>query len=107
MPHFLCRLSASRPSFPADITEAEAELMERHAAYWASLVQPGKVVAFGPVLDPAGVWGMALVEVESEQEARALTAADPVILASTGFGYAIYLMPQTTVRPAPDGTHPA
>lgn len=107
MPHFLCRLNASRPSFPADMTEGEAALMERHAAYWASLVEPGKVVAFGPVLDPAGVWGMALVEVESDEEARALTAADPVILAATGFNYAIHAMPRTIVRSAPDGSRPA
>ena len=100
MQHFLCRLSPPRSSFPGDMSDAEARLMGEHATYWAGLLQKGNVVAFGPVLDPAGVWGLALVEAEDEAAARALTDHDPVIRAGIGFAYALYAMPQARVRPA-------
>ena len=79
MPYFLCRLVSPRPSFPHDMTAAEAALMQEHASYWMGLVQDGTAVAFGPVFDAKGAWGLGLVEVHGESAANALTAADPVV----------------------------
>ena len=104
MQHFLCKLLPPRPGFPGDMTEAEGALMAEHVAYWSDLLGRGEAVAFGPVLDPAGVWGLALVEAEDEAAARGLTAGDPVVRAGTGFRYEIYAMPQTAVRPRAPAT---
>ena len=58
VPYFLCRLVSPRPSFPHDMTAAEAALMQEHASYWMGLVQDGTAVAFGPVFDAEGAWGL-------------------------------------------------
>ncbi len=54
--------------------------MGRHAAYWTALMNQKKVVAFGPVFDPAGVYGMGVAEVENEAELRSLLDNDPAIV---------------------------
>ena len=101
MTHFLCKLLPPRPTFPHNMTPDEAALMQEHVAYWTGLVEKGTAVAFGPVLDPQGVWGLGLVETRDEAETRALTDADPVSRAGLGFAYEIYAMPRTVVHPAP------
>ena len=83
MPHFLLRLVPPRPSFPFDMSEAEQTVMARHAAYWDDLTERGTCLIFGPVLDPADPWGLAIVEAESEAEARAIFDADPAVSSGT------------------------
>jgi uncharacterized protein YciI len=80
MAQFLLRLIGPRPTFPADITPAEAALMKAHAAYWFPLVEKGTCMVFGPVLDPAGAWGLAIVETETVGEARQLMEKDPSVI---------------------------
>ena len=75
--------------------------MDEHVAYWTALLDGGVAVAFGPVADPAGFWGLALVEAGSETQAAALAGADPIMLADAGFRYDIQPMPNTIARPAP------
>jgi uncharacterized protein YciI len=94
----LCKLLPPRPTFPADISEAEATLMREHAAYWNGLTERGIAVVFGPVFDPAGVWGCAIVEVADGTAPSTLTEDDPVIRSACGFRYEIYPMPQAIVR---------
>jgi uncharacterized protein len=79
MSHYLCRLLGPRPTFPGDMTPAEREAMQRHAAYWRELLAQGKAIAFGPVADPKGVWGLGLVSVRDEAELRELQAKDPAL----------------------------
>ncbi|MGH9482075.1 MAG: YciI family protein, partial [Terriglobales bacterium] len=76
---FVFRLLSPRPTFPADMTAEEGAAMQRHGAFWARLTRDGKVVVVGPVLDPAGPWGLAVVRVADESAARELEAADPII----------------------------
>ena len=64
--YFLCKLIPPRPTFAQDMTEAEAKLMQQHAAYWKDLMDRGLVVIFGPVADPKGVYGVAILELEEE-----------------------------------------
>jgi len=85
--YFLCRLLPPRPTFASDMTPAEAEAMRRHAAYWTDLLQKKKVIAFGPVGDPKGPWGLGLVDVRDEAELRELQDNDPAILAKIGLKY--------------------
>jgi uncharacterized protein YciI len=84
MPHFFLRLIPPRPTFDRDMTDAERDVMQRHAGYLSELAEQGTGVAFGPVFDPEGVWGMGIVEVADEAEARALTDADPVVTSGVG-----------------------
>jgi hypothetical protein len=51
---YLLRLIPPRKSFATDATAQEREVMTRHANYWADQLRAGRVVMFGPVLDPAG-----------------------------------------------------
>jgi uncharacterized protein YciI len=95
--YFLCRLIPPRPTFPQDMTEAEAAVMRDHVAYWTALAERGTALAFGPVADPAGTWGMGLLEAEDEAEVRSLTAGDPVMTAALGTRYEILPMPRLVI----------
>ena len=97
--HFLLRLIPPRPTFAADMTEAEAAVMAEHAAYWSGHLDRGAVVAFGPVADPSGFWGLAVLETESRDVAERLAAEDPAITSGTMARVEIHPMPQATVRP--------
>lgn len=101
MKHYFFRLIPPRPSFPADMTPAEAALMREHSAYWSGLMARGLVHAFGPVADPAGTYGVALASLEDGAEPQALGDADPVVRAGIGFRFAILPMPALVVPGVP------
>jgi hypothetical protein len=105
MPHFLCRLNPPRPTFIVDMTDEERALMGAHQVYWRPFVEVGTVIAMGAVADPAGGWGVAIIEVASLEALRGLLDRDPVVLANRGFVYESYLMPAIAVRPG-DGKAP-
>jgi uncharacterized protein len=81
---FVFRLKAPRPTFALDMTDEEREIMARHAAYWQPLIDSGRMVIFGPVLDSSGSWGLGVVEADDEEELRAFAAGDPVVTSGTG-----------------------
>jgi len=86
MAHFFYKLVPPRTSFAQDMSAEEAAMMGQHAAYWKGRIDSGvKVFALGPVADPAGVFGMAVMEVESEAAAHELARRDPAIV-QTQFG---------------------
>jgi uncharacterized protein YciI len=76
---FVFRLKAPRPTFALDMTDEEREIMGRHAAHWQPLVDAGRMVVFGPVLDSSGSWGLGVVEADDEDELRAFAAGDPAV----------------------------
>jgi len=53
---------------------------------------------FGPVADPAGTWGLAVIETDTEEKARTHGANDPALLADMGFRFEVYPMPRVTLR---------
>jgi uncharacterized protein len=79
--HFFLKLIPPRPSFPFDMDDDERSLMAEHAAYLQGHFDAGKVVAYGPVLDAAGPYGMAVLAVADEAEARRLCEDDPTVSA--------------------------
>jgi uncharacterized protein YciI len=83
MATFVFRLKAPRPTFALDMTDAEREIMGRHAAYWQPYVDSGQMVIFGPVLDDTGSWGLGVVEADDEDELRTFAAGDPVVTSGT------------------------
>ena len=76
-----------------DMTEEEKGLMQAHGVYWRDAMNRGHVVAFGVVGDPAGAFGIGIVEFSGPEEAQAFTDGDPVIKAGRGFRYDVLPMP--------------
>ena len=95
--YFFLKLNSPRPTFPADITEDERTTMQEHAAYWTEQTERGIVIVFGPVMDPSGVFGMAVLEAQSEEQVRVLIAGDPVTKAALG-RYDVFPMRVGAVR---------
>jgi uncharacterized protein YciI len=98
MAYFLLRLIPPRPTFPIDMTDAEREVMQDHVTYWTALAERGVAIAFGPVADPTGAWGVAILEVEDLGGARALSANDPAMTSNRGFATQIIPMPRIVLR---------
>jgi uncharacterized protein YciI len=99
MPHFVYKLIPPRPSFAQDMSPEEGALMAAHAVHWRRLMDDGRVLVFGPVADPDGVWGMAVVEADDLDEVRAMGEADPAI-ASGAMSYAVLPMISAVVPAA-------
>jgi uncharacterized protein len=82
---FVFRLLPPRPTFPADATADEREVMAAHAIYWRELMGRGNVVGFGPVDEPAGTYGIAIVTADDLTQARSFADADPAVRSGRGF----------------------
>jgi hypothetical protein len=69
---FLLRLNPPRPTFPSDMTAAEGAVMRQHFGYWAELSSRRTAIVYGPVNDPNGTWGVAVIRVADEAAAHAI-----------------------------------
>jgi uncharacterized protein YciI len=78
--HFFFRLIPPRTTFPGDASAEELALMKKHADYFAGLFAAGKVLLYGPVLSPAGTFGIGILEVENEAQAQEIAENDPSVL---------------------------
>jgi hypothetical protein len=74
---FFLKLNPPRASFTMDMTDAERSIMQKHVAYWAPYVQDGTVVVLGPVMDPKGGYGIAVLTVDNEEQLKTLIDNDP------------------------------
>jgi uncharacterized protein YciI len=74
---FFLKLNPPRSSFMFDMTSEERAIMEQHVAYWKTFVDNGTVVVLGPVMDPKGGYGIAVVQVDSDEELQQIIAKDP------------------------------
>jgi len=83
MSTFVFRLKAPRPTFALDMNDEEREIMARHADYWRPLIESGQMVAFGPVLDSSGSWGLGVVEADDDEQLLVFAAHDPVVTTGT------------------------
>lgn len=73
--------------------------MGQHAAHWGPWVERGAMVVFGPVLTDDDSYGLAVIEVEAEQEGRDFAAQDPVVTTGTA-EFEIGRLARGFVRPA-------
>jgi uncharacterized protein len=96
--HFLYKLIPPRPTFPADMTDEEGAIMQEHFAYWSGLVGERRAVVYGPVMDPAGTYGVAVVEVVDDAGGRRIAENDPAIMANAGFRFELHPMPDAIAR---------
>jgi hypothetical protein len=81
------------------MTADEGAIMQEHFGYWEGLIKGRQAVAYGPVMDPKGTYGIAVVEVEDEAAANAIAASDPAITSNAGFSFELHQMPDAIVRP--------
>ncbi len=81
----------------ADMSADERALMADHRAYMKQHIQSGMVIALGPVLDPAGGWGLALIESDDAEHLEQTLAHDPTILSGRGFRYDTHPIPRLTL----------
>ena len=51
--------------------------MQKHVEYWMEYMSQGKVLVFGPVMDPKGPYGLGILAVENEKEIEEFIAGDP------------------------------
>ncbi|MFT3935877.1 MAG: YciI family protein [Chitinophagaceae bacterium] len=75
--YFVLHLLPMRPDFAQTMTSDERAIMMQHVAYWTGFLNKGVVLVFGPVIDPAEVYGLGIVAVDDEQEVKDLIANDP------------------------------
>ncbi|MGA8877040.1 MAG: YciI family protein [Candidatus Korobacteraceae bacterium] len=79
--HYYFKLIPPRATFPADITKEERDLMDKHKAYCQQQFEQGNLLVYGPVMAPEGAFGLAILEVADEAEARQFGENDPSISA--------------------------
>lgn len=97
--YFVYRLIPPRPDFATTRTADEDAIMADHIAYWTEHLNRGTAVAFGPVADPSGGYGLAIIEA-SPAQARALADDDPAITSGLCQNE-MHPMPGAVARPAP------
>ena len=78
---FLFRLVPPRADFAQTMTPAERDAMQRHQAYWQVLLAEGRVVVYGPVADPEGIWGMGVLRAADRAQVLEIGNSDPSVLA--------------------------
>ncbi len=93
--YFFCRLVPPRPTFAMEMSAAERAAMLAHGDYWRKLTAEGVGVVLGPVMDPAGPWGLGVVRVDDEKQLAAIWEKDPAITA--GMGMRLESMPLMSV----------
>ena len=79
--HFLFKLIPPRATFALDMTDEEKKIMKAHAEFWNDLIEKKTALLFGPVLDPHGVWGLAILEVDESFKAAEIASGDPSVVA--------------------------
>ena len=55
--------------------------MAEHMEYWQQLLQDGRVVVYGPVADPEGVWGLGVLRASDRAEVLEIGERDPSVVA--------------------------
>jgi uncharacterized protein YciI len=84
MKYYLCKFMPPRADFLATMSADEREWMKQHGLYLDGLLEQGLLVAHGPVMDPAGGYGVSLFRIGDDQDIAALTSADPIIQNGVG-----------------------
>jgi uncharacterized protein len=79
--HYFFKLIPPRPTFTEDMTEEERRLMDEHGRYFQEHFAAGRVLLFGPVMATDGAFGLGVLEVDDEAEARRFGEGDPSVRA--------------------------
>jgi len=75
--YFFLKLNPPRATFTIEMTTDERLIMQHHVEYWKPYVDKGIVLVLGPVLDPKGGFGIAIIGVNDEKQLETIIANDP------------------------------
>jgi uncharacterized protein len=78
---YFFRLNPPRADFAQTMMPDEQRAMAEHQEYWQQLLRDGRVVVYGPVADPEGVWGMGVLRAADRAEVLAIAERDPSVVA--------------------------
>ncbi|BBZ62732.1 YciI family protein [Mycolicibacterium monacense] len=93
---FLFKLVPPRADFAQTMTADEQQAMAGHQDYWRDLLAAGKVVVYGPVADPEGVWGLGVLRAADRAEVLEIGRHDPSVLAGVNTFEVFEIMGGTT-----------
>lgn len=79
--HYFFKLIPPRATFIQDMTDEERRLMDEHGRYFQEHFEAGRLLLFGPVMATDGAFGLGILEVDSEEEARQFGEGDPSVRA--------------------------
>jgi uncharacterized protein len=77
---WLLFLRPHRPEMPFEPTEEEERIVGEHFEYLKRLRGEGKLLVAGPSPVEGDTIGIAIYELDDEDEVRALVAADPAVV---------------------------
>jgi uncharacterized protein YciI len=77
--HYFFKLIPPRATFTQDMTDEERRLMDEHGRYFQGHFSAGRVFLFGPVMATSGAFGLAVLEVDNEADARRFAEGDPSV----------------------------
>ncbi|HEY4785232.1 MAG TPA: YciI family protein [Bacteroidales bacterium] len=75
--YYFLKLNPPRASFTTDMTPEERAIMVKHVEYWKPYVSDGTIIVLGPVADPKGGYGVAVIGVDNDEQLNNLIAHDP------------------------------
>ena len=75
--YFVLHLLPCRPDFATTMNDEERGIMMQHVGYWKDAMSKGRVLVFGPVMDPKAVYGLGIVDVDNETELKTFIENDP------------------------------
>ena len=84
MKYYLCKYIPPRDDFLPTMTAEERAWMKQHGAYMDDLLEKGVIVAHGPVMDPAGGYGVSLYQIADNEDVAAYTSQDPIVKNGAG-----------------------
>ncbi|RDC63739.1 YciI family protein [Adhaeribacter pallidiroseus] len=59
------------------MTDNEKNIMQKHVQYCQQYLTNGQIVVFGPVLDSAATYGVAIMAVSAESQIKEFIQNDP------------------------------
>ena len=77
--HFLYKLYPLSPTFYSDQNVEEKRIMQQHTQYWMELKDKTKIIVYGSVFEPKGVYDMVVIEVDNDEEANYIAEHDPAV----------------------------
>lgn len=77
--HYFFKLVPPRATFAQTMSKTERELMDEHGSYFQRHFEEGRVLLFGPVMATTGAFGIGILEVDNEAEARRFGENDPSV----------------------------
>ncbi|WP_337271255.1 YciI family protein [Oryzifoliimicrobium ureilyticus] len=84
MKFYLCKYIPPRPDFLETMSADERNWMAGHGAFLDNLLEQGVIVAHGPVMDPAGGYGVSLYRIADDQQIETFTSRDPIVANGAG-----------------------